>query len=627
MISSGGTTTLGLYDFVVGIEQSGQVDYWVERAGGYPINKRVMLANGDIVKNTSPNNTNDPNSDMTGWVKENSASQIFDESGKNQQQINSEQVSKDNQAFQTWFSKAGGWTINDTVRLTNGDIVINTVAGNTANPNTNRTGWVSFGNSNIVFLGDVLYPEYSPFSNMTINGIPINRKYRMRNYVAERPSGFTWNAHGFKFWLDSDGILRSNIKPDDYDVASKAVDKVEYFIRKGGSTLPANTGTDPNSPQGSLTQILTNINSGNIQNAVIWIKPDVFTDGTVWGVGGAVRINKNISIKPWNTSVTAPYLDTTDNPIVITTESTGLTWTLVSTGVYSTTRAATNVVVDENVLNDLYDWSMYTKVDSLALCTSTAGSWFQDGTTLYVHTLDNRTPDAKLHVYVQKDSAYFLGGNYTAYLERVWLYGGTTPCYGTTALTNTIETIFFNRCKFKYSTNNGMSFYGMKYSIAYECESSYNGSDGYNYHADTTLAKKTQNVEFKCVAYRNGHAWSPVHGVNNGSTTHDGCDIVRAGTVVFENQGPNIADVNGGNSWLFDCVARNSLNPLGGAVNCDFYASQNKMWLDHCDSSGSLYSAAAVGSGVKMYVRNCNLYARLSQATNFQWWSTARFVY
>ena len=419
MISSGGTTTLGLYDFVVGIEQSGQVDYWVERAGGYPINKRVMLANGDIVKNTSPNNTNDPNSDMTGWVKENSASQIFDESGKNQQQINSEQVSKDNQAFQTWFSKAGGWTINDTVRLTNGDIVINTVAGNTANPNTNRTGWVSFGNSNIVFLGDVLYPEYSPFSNMTINGIPINRKYRMRNYVAERPSGFTWNAHGFKFWLDSDGILRSNIKPDDYDVASKAVDKVEYFIRKGGSTLPANTGTDPNSPQGSLTQILTNINSGNIQNAVIWIKPDVFTDGTVWGVGGAVRINKNISIKPWNTSVTAPYLDTTDNPIVITTESTGLTWTLVSTGVYSTTRAATNVVVDENVLNDLYDWSMYTKVDSLALCTSTAGSWFQDGTTLYVHTLDNRTPDAKLHVYVQKDSAYFLGGNYTAYLERV----------------------------------------------------------------------------------------------------------------------------------------------------------------------------------------------------------------
>lgn len=88
MITSGGTTTLGLYDFKIGIEQFGQTDYWVQKANGYPINKRIMLANGDIVKSTVDGNTNDPNVDMTGWVKTNSASQIFDASGESQQQVN-----------------------------------------------------------------------------------------------------------------------------------------------------------------------------------------------------------------------------------------------------------------------------------------------------------------------------------------------------------------------------------------------------------------------------------------------------------------------------------------------------------------------------------------------------------
>ena len=90
MITSGGTTTLGLYDFKVEIEQFGQTGYWVQKANGYPINKRIMLANGDIVKSTVNGNTNDPNVNLTGWVKENSASQIFDESGRTQQAINND---------------------------------------------------------------------------------------------------------------------------------------------------------------------------------------------------------------------------------------------------------------------------------------------------------------------------------------------------------------------------------------------------------------------------------------------------------------------------------------------------------------------------------------------------------
>lgn len=56
--------------------------------GGYPLNARLMLSNGDIVRSTVANNVNNPNSDMTGWVKINAASQIVDESGLSQQEIN-----------------------------------------------------------------------------------------------------------------------------------------------------------------------------------------------------------------------------------------------------------------------------------------------------------------------------------------------------------------------------------------------------------------------------------------------------------------------------------------------------------------------------------------------------------
>ena len=58
------------------------------KTGGYALNERVQLATGDIVRSTIASNVNNPNVDMTGWVKENSASQIFDESGLSQQDIN-----------------------------------------------------------------------------------------------------------------------------------------------------------------------------------------------------------------------------------------------------------------------------------------------------------------------------------------------------------------------------------------------------------------------------------------------------------------------------------------------------------------------------------------------------------
>lgn len=92
MISNGGTATLGLYDFKKQLDAFGGVDYFRSTlVGGYTPNARVMLANGEIVQNsTNGNLTNNPNEDMTGWVKTNAASQVFQSNGLSQESRNSQ---------------------------------------------------------------------------------------------------------------------------------------------------------------------------------------------------------------------------------------------------------------------------------------------------------------------------------------------------------------------------------------------------------------------------------------------------------------------------------------------------------------------------------------------------------
>lgn len=44
--------------------------------GGYPLNARLRLTNGDIVKSTVDGNANDPNVDMTGWLNIGNAGEV-----------------------------------------------------------------------------------------------------------------------------------------------------------------------------------------------------------------------------------------------------------------------------------------------------------------------------------------------------------------------------------------------------------------------------------------------------------------------------------------------------------------------------------------------------------------------
>ena len=77
----------------------------------YNSGERVVLTNGDIVKNTLNGNTNNPNVDMTGWVLVNLDSQIKTWSGRTQEEKNKDLVN-----VKDYGAKCDGITIdNDAV--------------------------------------------------------------------------------------------------------------------------------------------------------------------------------------------------------------------------------------------------------------------------------------------------------------------------------------------------------------------------------------------------------------------------------------------------------------------------------------------------------------------------------
>ena len=85
VVGAGGKNQQEINDF-------GGAEWW-NKPGGYNLGATVKLENGDIVKSTVANNIANPNVDMTGWVKTNSAGQIFTAYGRTQEQKNDEIVS------------------------------------------------------------------------------------------------------------------------------------------------------------------------------------------------------------------------------------------------------------------------------------------------------------------------------------------------------------------------------------------------------------------------------------------------------------------------------------------------------------------------------------------------------
>jgi hypothetical protein len=351
-----------------------------------------------------------------------------------------------------------------------------------------------------------------------------------------------------------------------------------YYVAPNGSD--SNSGTQ-SSPFSTFSKAYNMPDVG-----IIYMKYGTYDRGH--GFAGAT-ISKNISVLAIGGEVKISAHDT-------------LTWSVVGgyTNTYQSTRSTVDGVWDAKTPDANGDYTRLTKQTSIALVDANPGSWYSDGTTVYVRTSDSRTPDSNIRVYLAVLNGYINSGTATVFLDGITFEGGTEPLKISNANSTTRPTVYANNCKFKYGTsNNGVTSQGaLTYFVG--CEAVKNNLDGFNYHIWNNLY--CTSIEINCTGRNNGYTGLDN---NNGSTTHDGNTVVRINGTYYGNQGPNVVDINSAKSWNVGCTAYNSAAGTSGQNSN--YSGEASMWLDNCVSYGSTYDIAPLTSTPGMYINIRNM--------------------
>lgn len=267
-------------------------------------------------------------------------------------------------------------------------------------------------------------------------------------------------------------------------------------------------------------------------------------------------------------------------------------WTASSTPPrYRHTLASANGVLDLKFTDSAGLPQQLQPVVNFAAVLETPGSWYFDGTAVFVHLSDGRAPDANVLVSRPVNSLLYqglTGSNVSTYLEGIEFWGGTTA--NLTASGDNWR-LYAKRCKFLFANaTNGLSVLGVARVVLQECEASHNHLDGFNYHESS--GRNGQVIEVDCTAHHNGKT----PGSNNGSTAHDQYKIARVGGYYDSNTGANIADVNTARSFNVGVSASNSTE-----YGQDFYGAN--MWLDGCFSRSPIAFEPQAGGTIR--VRSC----------------------
>lgn len=305
----------------------------------------------------------------------------------------------------------------------------------------------------------------------------------------------------------------------------------------------------------------------------------------------ATYVGKNIAVVSTATEKT------------IISSNASYTWTLDGAGTYKAGRSGVTGVID-NTNRDANGLPIpLVNVASVVACQSTAGTWYTDGTTVWVHRTDEAIPTqastiVSLAVPVLEP---ILSGS-TMYFEN-FIFCGWDATSGNAlkirAGANSLaEKVCFYNCGFVAShprAGNGLAAVNIKDVYVFDCIAAYGQQDGYNYHYNgiTTFENRRTClvVEYNCLAYHLGIEY-PNAASNNASSAHEGINIIRFGTIGYQNTGATIIDVNGCYSILVDCDASDPvINGVSGAGTAYCFSSEGdgeglgKTYMLNCKAS------------------------------------------
>ena len=336
----------------------------------------------------------------------------------------------------------------------------------------------------------------------------------------------------------------------------------------------ANPGTEV-SPFKSIGK---GVSANVAADLIVMCKPGLYDADTCWGYLNSLA--PTTQVVPWGTG-----------DVISSSHHASLSWTLESGATYSATIVDASSVADTSILTAAGDYSGLWPRTSQALVDANPGSFYVNGTTIYVQTADSRAPDSSIRVYRSfGGSNGYIGHNYaqTLYMENIKFHGGGTAFTPRQATSN-VSTLLARGCEFSHAGGNGLAAVGAWVIVLQECGANENISDGFNYHEYTALTGQPQAIEIDCVARGNG---KNAQGTNNGSSFHEaGANIVRVNGDYSDNQDYCIHDVGGSRSWNLGCTARDTRTASGmnWVAGLPGETDGAKMWLDACTSSGSDY--------------------------------------
>lgn len=244
------------------------------------------------------------------------------------------------------------------------------------------------------------------------------------------------------------------------------------------------------------------------------------------------------------------------------------------------------------------------KVTSAASVRNERGTFYTDGTDVWIRLIDDRLPDESLGVLLGIDGKTFsLGSDSKLMFDNVGFYLQSSSLGSTNALRvegGASTELFLINPEFGYAALNGLSTYDVDKVWVFNPIAYDNYKDGLNYHGSST----NKIFEFMGEQWGNGKDEA---GNNNGSTGHSGMSIVRFGTLAYSNDGPQIADVGDCYSIMFNCEGHTSTKLTKSNTKAGiFIGGENpKAYLYNCAGGGlNTFSLSAGSDLTKINVRN-----------------------
>ena len=395
------------------------------------------------------------------------------------------------------------------------------------------------------------------------------------------PAGFNWLDAPIRIFKDGARYVT------DFDVArfKNASGKTVYFDHIVG--LTANDGLTEATPKKTLQECINLIADGD---TIVMLSKGVYPRQCSI-ITNRIRKSFNLIARhPGETTLS--YSD-------------ALTYTqdATNTSVYTATRSNVAKVIDLGV-GDSGGFE-YTKVTTIAECQALAGSWYQNGTTVGIHTFDGTIPNNNQHIALLAGELFYVDAttqNVSLYLEGFTIRGGNTGNLTVDPQSTFWVDVFCKNMDFMWATGlasavvgNSINIQGGRFAFFQNCRSAHSNKDGFNYtkyNVAQVEKDTTRFLEINCESWDHGIGNGGSANTHNATTAHAGCRGIRLGGSYHHTRGALVADVQTDTKTVnYSCVAFDSLSATTDGYNSAFCIQQvgAEMWLFDCTGFGTSY--------------------------------------